>query len=62
MNYKDKNTAKRNMSSSVCASSLHANVVFSVCACMGNATNIKFIMWSSISGLDARLTKVVSYD
>ena len=31
-------------------SSLHENVVFSVCARMGNAAKIKFIMWNSISG------------
>ena len=42
--------------------SLPKNVVFSVCARMGNAAYIIFSMWSSISGLDARLTKVVSYD
>ena len=34
-------------------SSLHENVVFSVCACMGNAAYIIFIMWNSISSLDA---------
>ena len=34
-------------------SSLHENVVFSVCECMGNAAYIIFIMWNSISGLDA---------
>ena len=34
-------------------SSLHENVVFSVCAHMGNAAYIMFIMWNSISGLDA---------
>ena len=34
-------------------SSLHENVVFSVCARMGNAAYIMFIMWNSISGLDA---------
>ena len=33
-------------------SSLHENVVFSVCACMGNAAYIIFIMWNSISGLE----------
>ena len=33
-------------------SSLHKNVVFSVCARMGNAAYIIFIMWNSISGLD----------
>ena len=33
-------------------SSLHENVVFSVCACVGNAVYIIFIMWNSISGLD----------
>ena len=33
-------------------SSLHENVVFSVCAYMGNAVYIMFIMWNSISGLD----------
>ena len=33
-------------------SSLHENVVCSVCARMGNATYIIFIMWSTISGLD----------
>ena len=32
--------------------SLHENVVFSVCACMGNAVYIISIMWSFISGLD----------
>ena len=26
---------------------------FSVCACVGNAANIIFIMWNPISGLDA---------
>ena len=34
-------------------SSLHENVVFSVCARMCNATYFIFIMWNSISGLDA---------
>ena len=34
-------------------SSLPENVVFSVCAHMGNAAYIIFIMWNSISGLDA---------
>ena len=34
-------------------SSLHENVVFSVCARMDNAAHIIFIMWNSISGLDA---------
>ena len=34
-------------------SSLHENVVFSVCACLGNAAYIIFIMMNSISGLDA---------
>ena len=34
-------------------SSLHENVVFSVCAHMGNAAYILFIMWYSISSLDA---------
>ena len=34
-------------------SSLHENVVFSVCAHMDNAAYIIFIMWNSISGLDA---------
>ena len=33
--------------------SLPKNVVFSVCAHMGNAAYIIFIMWNSISGLDA---------
>ena len=33
-------------------SSLHDNVVFSVCALMDNAAYIIFIMWNSISGLD----------
>ena len=32
-------------------SSLHENVVFSVCALMDNAAYIIFIMWNSISGL-----------
>ena len=35
-------------------SSFHENVVFSVCARMVNAAYIIFIMWNSISGLDAR--------
>ena len=35
-------------------SSLHENVVFSVCAPMDNAAYIMFIMWNSISGLDAK--------
>ena len=34
-------------------SSLHENVVFSVCAHMDNAAYIIVIMWNSISGLDA---------
>ena len=34
-------------------SSMHENVVFSVYARMGNAAYIKFIMWNSISGVDA---------
>ena len=34
-------------------SSLHENVVFSVCVHLGNAVYIVFIMWNSISGLDA---------
>ena len=34
-------------------SSLHENGVFSVCARMGHAAYIIFIMWNSISGLDA---------
>ena len=33
-------------------SSLHENVVFSVCAHMGNAAYLIFIMRNSISGLD----------
>ena len=33
--------------------SLHENVVFSVCARMYNAAYEIFIMWNSISGLDA---------
>ena len=33
-------------------SSLLENVAFSVCARMCNATNVIFIMWHSISGLD----------
>ena len=33
-------------------SSLHENVVFSVCARMDNAAYIIFIMWNFISGLD----------
>ena len=33
-------------------SSLHENVVFSVCVRMDNATYVIFIMWNSISGLD----------
>ena len=33
--------------------SLHENVVFSVCASMGHAAYIIFIMWNPISGLDA---------
>ena len=34
-------------------SSLHENVVFSACPLMDNAAYIIFIMWISISGLDA---------
>ena len=34
-------------------SSLHENVVFSVCARMCNAAYVIFIIWNSISGLDA---------
>ena len=34
-------------------SSLHENVLFSVCVRMGNATYNISIMWNSISGLDA---------
>ena len=34
--------------------SLHENVVFSVCARMDNATYVIFIIWNSISDLDAR--------
>ena len=34
-------------------SSLHENVVFSVCARMCNAAYVIFIMWNSISGVDA---------
>ena len=34
-------------------SSLHENVVFSVCACVGNAAYVISIMWNSTSGLDA---------
>ena len=34
-------------------SSLHENDVFSVCAFMGNAAYIIFIMWNSISDLEA---------
>ena len=33
-------------------SSLHENVVFSVCAHMCSAAYVIFIMWNSISGLD----------
>ena len=33
-------------------SSLHENVIFTVCALMDNATYIIFIMWNSISGLE----------
>ena len=41
------------MSSAMCASSLHENVAFSVCACMGDAAYIRSIMWNSLSCLDA---------
>ena len=34
-------------------SSLHENVVISVCARMCSAAYVIFIMWNSISGLDA---------
>ena len=34
-------------------SSLHENVVFSVCAGMDNAAYFVFIMWNSIFGLEA---------
>ena len=44
-------------------SSLHENIVFSVCVRMCNAVYAIFIMWNSISGLDTcyhfRLTSVV---
>ena len=44
-------------------SSLHENVVFSVCVRMDNAAYIKFIMWNSISGqtpgIISSLTSVV---
>ena len=40
-NIREKNTAKRNMSSAVF-----------VCACMCSAAYVIFIMWNSISGLD----------
>ena len=47
----------RNMSSAVCfvnvQSSLPENIVFSASARMYNAAYIIFIMWNSISGLDA---------
>ena len=53
--YKNKNY--NNSNSRVCfiniQSSLHENVIFSVCACMGNAAYITFIMLNSISGSDA---------
>ena len=50
-----KNTAKQNMSIAIYAVqlSLHENVVFSVCVRMCNAAYVIFIMWNSISGLDA---------
>ena len=38
-------------------SSLHENVVFSVCALMCNAAYVIFIMWNSISGLDTQEAK-----
>ena len=44
--------AERNLNVNV-KSSLHDNVVFSVCARMDKAAYIMFIMWNSISGLDA---------
>ena len=47
---KEKNTAKRNMSSAVCALSMYKS---SVCGRMCNARYVIFIMWNSISGLDA---------
>ena len=34
-------------------SSLHENVVFSVCALMCNATYLISILWNSISGLES---------
>ena len=33
-------------------STLHENVVFSICWCMDNAAYVMFIMWNSISGLE----------
>ena len=33
-------------------SSLHENVIISVCACMDNATYRIFIMWNSLPSLD----------
>ena len=44
--------AERNLNVNV-QSSLHDNVIFSVCARMVKAAYIMFIMWNSISGLDA---------
>ena len=35
-------------------SSLHENVIFSVCGCMDNAAYIIFIMWNSISGSESQ--------
>ena len=35
-------------------SSLHENVVLSICSRMDNAAYIIFIMWNSISGLNTR--------
>ena len=44
--------AERNLNVNV-QSSLHDNIVFSVCGRMVKAAYIMFIMWNSISGLDA---------
>ena len=51
-----KNTAKRNMSSAVCALSIYSRLCVKMSsflfARMGNAAYIIFIMWNYISGLD----------
>ena len=53
---KKTNTAKRNMSSTVCVLSIYSRLRMKLSSFLfvhaGNAAYIIFIMWNSISGLD----------